>query len=204
MSLTGVAALIAAVSFAVLALRRGATLAVRFTKILGDAATLVRETRADQQALFTRANAAVDRANAQLDRTESVAASMDELGSGVAELAGQVSALAGMGRALAAGPVGRAAAVAYGVRHAVGLRRGSRRRTLPGQLVNGAELLRARPGAGKGRRDDPPRVLADRGGGGGIMGYRRVASFGRRAIGHRRRGSRPSGGPGSGDDPLHP
>jgi len=140
MSLTGAAALIAAVSFAVLACA-GVYLAVRFTRILGDAATLVRETRADQQALFTRANAAVDRANAQLDRTETVAASMDELGSGVSELAGQVSALAGMGRALAAGPVGRA--VAYGVRHAVALRRGGRR-TLPGQLVNGAELPAAR------------------------------------------------------------
>ena len=161
MSLTGVAALIAAVSFAVLACA-GVYLAVRFTRILGDAATLVRETRADQQALFTRANTAVDRANAQLDRTETVVTSMDELESGVAELAGQVNALAGMGRALAAGPVGRAAAVAYGVRHAAGLRRGGRRklivrgvsggssplgqaeRTLPGQLVNGAELPAAR------------------------------------------------------------
>ena len=142
MSLTGVAALIAAVSFAALACA-GVYLAVRFTRILGDAATLVRETRADQQALFTRANAAVDRAHAQLDRTETVATSMDELGSGVTELAGQVSALAGMGRALATGPVGRAAAVAYGVRHAVALRRGGRR-TLPGQLVNGAELAPAR------------------------------------------------------------
>ena len=69
MSLTGVAALIAAVSFAVLAVA-GVYLAVRFTRVLGDAATLVRETRADQQALFARANAAVDRASAQLDRTE--------------------------------------------------------------------------------------------------------------------------------------
>jgi uncharacterized protein YoxC len=168
MSLTGVAALIAAVSFAVFACA-GVYLTVRFTRILGDAATLVRETRADQQALFTRANAAVDRANEQLDRTETVAASMDELGSGVTELAGQVSALAGMGRALAAGPVGRAASVAYGVRHAVALRRGGRKRivrgvsggsspleraerTLPGQLVNGAELpapRRSREGASR-------------------------------------------------------
>ena len=45
------------------------------------------------------------------------------------ELAGQASALAGIGRTVAGavvgGPVGRAAAVAYGVRHAVGLRRGT-------------------------------------------------------------------------------
>src|SRR5215471_11337446 len=111
MSLTSVAALIAAMSFAVLACA-GVYLAVRLTRVLGDAATLVRETRADQQALFARANAEVDRAHAQLDRTEAVSASMGELGDSVTELAGQLSALAGLGRALAAGPVGRAAAVA--------------------------------------------------------------------------------------------
>src|ERR1700745_384135 len=122
MNVTGVAALIGACSFAVLACS-GVYLAVRFTKVLGDAATLVRETRADQQALFARANAAVDRANAQLDRTEVGSGSIDELGSSMEELAGQVSALAGFGRTMAgavvSGPVGRAAAVAYGVRHAV-------------------------------------------------------------------------------------
>jgi len=133
MNLTSVAALIAAMSFAVLACA-GVYLAVRLTRVLGDAATLVREMRADQQALFARANAAVDRAHAQLDRTEGVSASMDELGDSVTELTGQLSALAGLGRALAAGPVGRAAAVAYGVRHAVVLRRGARR-ALPGQVV---------------------------------------------------------------------
>src|SRR3984957_15874767 len=68
MSLTGIAALIAAVSFAVLACA-GVYLAVRFTRILDDAATLVRDTRSDQQALFARANTAVDRANGRLDPT---------------------------------------------------------------------------------------------------------------------------------------
>ena len=147
MSVTGVAALIAAVSFAVLACA-GVYLAVRLTRVLGDAATLVRETRADHQTLFARANAAVDRVNEQLDttatqlkRTDAVTVGMDELGAGVTELAGQVSAVAAVGRAVAAtlvdGPVGRAAAVAYGVRHAVGLRRGERasRRALPGQVL---------------------------------------------------------------------
>lgn len=137
MSLTGVAALIAAVSFAVLVCA-GVYLTVRLNRVLGDAATLVRETRADQQVLLTRANAAVDRASAQLDRAEVVAASMDELGAGMTELAGQVNALAGFGRTLAgsvvSGPVGRAAAVSYGVWHAVGLRRGGRR-ALPGEVV---------------------------------------------------------------------
>ena len=181
MSLTAIAALIAAVSFAVLA-GAGVYLAVRFTRLLGDAATLVRDTRSDQQALFARANTAVDRANAQLDLTEAATASVGELGTAMTELAGQASALAGVGRTVAGavvgGPLGRAAAVAYGVRHAVGVRTGARqRRPLAGQVVDRPRTAR-RPaaaatsttaaagssrdghGAGPGRRDDPPRVLA--------------------------------------------
>jgi len=138
MSMTGVAALIAAVSFAVLA-GCGVYLTMRLNRVVDDAATLVREAHADQAVLLTRANAAVDRASAQLDRAEVVTASMDELGANMTELAGQVSALAGFGRTLAGsvvgGPVGRAAAVSYGVWHAVGLRRSPRRRALPGQVV---------------------------------------------------------------------
>ena len=177
MSLTGIAALIAAVSFAVLACA-GVYLAVRFTRVLGDAATLVRDTRSDQQALFARANTAVDRANAQLDLTEAATASVGELGTAMTELAGQASALAGVGRTVAGavvgGPLGRAAAVAYGVRHAVGVRTGARqRRPLAGQVVAGPELpapprrrrrrrdRRSGNGvAGPERPDDPPRVLA--------------------------------------------
>ena len=137
MSLTGVAALIAAVSFAVLA-GAGVYLAVRCTRVLADAATLVRETSAGSSALLTRANAAVDRANGQLDRHEAVTAAMDDLGASVTELAGQASALAGVGRtvggALIGGPLGKAAALAYGVRHAVTVRQ-SRAKALPGQVL---------------------------------------------------------------------
>lgn len=155
MSLTGVAALIAAVSFFVLACAV-VYLAVRFTMVLGDAATLVRETRADQQALFARANAAVDRASAQLDKTEAATAAVADLGDSMTELAGQASALAGIGKTVAGavvgGPVGKAAAVAYGIRHAVGLRRGTvnRHGALPGEVVKSAELA-ARRKAGAGR-----------------------------------------------------
>ena len=157
MSLTGIAALVAAVSFAVLACA-GVYLAVRFTRLLGDAATLVRETQASQQELFTRASAAVERANASLDKADVVTASMDELGASITELSGQAAALAGIGRtvggAVIGGPLGRAAAVAYGVRHAVGLRRGTaaRRNALAGQVVTGAGLSgaeRREPGAAR-------------------------------------------------------
>lgn len=155
MNLTGVAALIAAVSFAVLACA-GVYLAIRFTKVLGDAATLVRETRADQQALFARANAAVDRASAQLDRTEAATTAVADLGDSMTELAGQASALAGIGKTVAGavvgGPVGKAAAVASGIRYAVSLRRGtaSRPGALPGEVVKAAELAASRK-AGAGR-----------------------------------------------------
>jgi hypothetical protein len=86
----------------------------------------------------------VDRAGRQLDRTESVAASMDELDTGMAELAGQVTALAGLGRTIAGGPVGRVGALAYGVRHAVSLRRGRPKNPLPGRVVERSELTHSR------------------------------------------------------------
>jgi uncharacterized protein YoxC len=151
MSITGIAALIAALSFAVIACA-AVYLAVRLTRVLGEATALVRDTRADQQAVLARANAAVDRAHAQLDRTDAVMTSMDELGAGVSELAGQVSTLAGLGRSLAAGPVGRAAAMAYGVRHAVSLRRGTPRAL----VVQGGSGGRAVPSIGGSPGGRPP------------------------------------------------
>jgi hypothetical protein len=69
---------------------------------------------------------------------------MDELDAGMAELAGQVTALAGLGRAIASGPVGRVGALAYGVRHAVSLRRGGPKNPLPGHVVERGELAHSR------------------------------------------------------------
>ena len=136
------AALIAAISFALLALT-GIFALLRMARFMAESTRLVAELRERGGVLIDRAQvavdgaqAAVDRAGRQLDSAESVTASMDELGAGVTELAGQVSALASFGRALAGGPVGRVAALAYGVRHAVGLRRASRR-TLPGSVLSG-------------------------------------------------------------------
>ncbi|HEX3964602.1 MAG TPA: DUF948 domain-containing protein [Trebonia sp.] len=150
MSVTGIAALIAAVSFAVIAFAV-VYLAIRATRVLGDAAAVVRQTRAGQEALLARAGATVDRANAQLDAAEAVNASMGELGEGMADLASQVNALAGFGRTMAGavvgGPVGRAAALAYGVRHAVSLRRGGPKDAVPGRVVGGIEA--GSPGVGR-------------------------------------------------------
>jgi hypothetical protein len=142
------AALIAAVFWALL-VSVGVFVLLRLGRLLGESSRLVAELRersdtllAGAQAAVDGAQAAVDRAGAQLDRAESVTASMDELGAGMAELAGQVTALAGLGRTIAGGPVGRMGALAYGVRHAVSLRRGGPRKTLPGRVVERGELAR--------------------------------------------------------------
>jgi hypothetical protein len=147
MNAADLAALIAAVFWALLVCV-GVVVLLRLSRLVSESTALVAEMRERGDALNQRAQAAVDgaqaavdRASKQLDRTESVTASMDELGAGMAELAGQVTALAGLGRTIADGPVARTAALAYGVRHAVGLRRAARR-TFPGQVVERGELAR--------------------------------------------------------------
>ncbi len=145
MNAADLAALIAAVFWALLVCV-GVFVLFRLGRLLSESSRLVADVRERGDVLLQRAQtavdgaqAAVDRAGRQLDRTESVTDSMDELGAGMTELAGQVTALAGLGRAIAGGPVGRVAALAYGVRHAVSLRR-TTRRTLPGRVVKGDEL----------------------------------------------------------------
>jgi len=146
----GAAALIAAVFWALL-VSVGVFVLFRLGRLLSESTTLVADLREQTGPLLQQARkavdgaqAAVDRANSQLDRTESVAASMDDLDAGMAELAGQVTALAGLGRTIAAGPVGRVGALAYGVRHAVSLRRGGPRNPLPGRVVERGELTQSR------------------------------------------------------------
>jgi Bacterial protein of unknown function (DUF948) len=147
MNAAELAALIAAVFWAVLVCV-GVFVLFRLGRLLSESTRLVADVRERGDLLLDRAQAAVDgaqaavdRAGKQLDLTESVTASMDEVGAGMTELADQVTALAGLGRAIAGGPVGRAGALAYGVRHAVSLRRPARR-TLPGRVVERSELAR--------------------------------------------------------------
>jgi hypothetical protein len=160
MSLTGIAALIAAVSFAVLACA-GVYLAVRFTRVLDDAATLVRETKTGQQELFSRANAAVDRANAQLDQAHVVTASMDDLGASITEPGG-------LG-CLRCPACGRAAS-----RH----RRPRKRAGGQGRDQSGTSPGSTAPSRGDAmiRRGFWLAVGATA----GIMGYRRAAALGRK------------------------
>jgi hypothetical protein len=155
MTAAELAALIAAVFWALLVCV-GVFVLFRLGRLLSESSKLVADVRERGDVLLTRAQAAVDgaqaavdRAGRQLDRADSVSASMDELGAGMNELAGQVTALAGLGRAIAGGPVGRVGALAYGVRHAVSLRR-TPRRTLPGRLMQHAELAKGHAGLAKG------------------------------------------------------
>ena len=158
MNAAELAALIAAVFWALLVCV-GVFVLFRLARFLSESSRLVSDLRERGDMLLQRAQtavdgaqAAVDRAGRQLDQAESVTASMDELGTGMSDLAGQVTALAGLSRAIASGPVGRAGALAYGIRHAVGLRR-SGRRTLPGQVIGRGELA----GTGTGSRGRRPR-----------------------------------------------
>ena len=148
MNAAELAGLIAAVFWALLVCV-GVFVLLRLGRLLSECGKLVAGVRERGDVLLTRAQAAVDgaqaavdRAGRQLDRSESVTASMDELGAGMSELAGQVTALAGLGRTIAGGPIGRLGAVAYGVRHAMSLRRP--RRTLPGRVMERGELTGGR------------------------------------------------------------
>ena len=159
MTAAGLAALIAAVFWALLVCV-GVFVLFRLARLLSESSRLVTDLRERGDVLVQRAQAAVDgaqaavdRADRQLDQTESVTASMDELGAGMTELAGQVTALATLGRAIAVGPVGRTAALAYGVRRAVGLRRAARR-TVPGRVMERGEL------AARGRNPQAQRAAS--------------------------------------------
>jgi uncharacterized protein YoxC len=96
---------------------------IRVARLLSQASRMMDDMGSRSDLAFQRVQAAVDRANQLLDGTGKVTASLDELNGGMSELAEQVSSLAGLGRAIAAGPAGRAAALVYGVRRAVAIRR---------------------------------------------------------------------------------
>jgi uncharacterized protein YoxC len=116
------AALIAAGFFAV-----GVCAAVfvlfKLARLATEATRYLSGMRERTDTVIEQAHAAIDRTNAELDRTEVITANMDQVTANVAELTGHVSTLANTARAVAAGPVGKVGALAFGVRHAVSLRR---------------------------------------------------------------------------------
>jgi uncharacterized protein YoxC len=166
------AALIAAISFAVLA-GAGVYALVKLARLISEASRTVAEMRERTDLLLGRANAAVDQAHEQLTRTDAIAASMDEVSSNVAELTADVSMLTGAVRTLLGGPLGRLAGFSYGVRRAIALRRADSRAgsarmepgTGTGPGVRGkdrrAALSRAAPNRAAPNRAAPNRAAPD-------------------------------------------
>lgn len=136
-----IAALVAAVAFAVLACA-GVFVLLRFARLISEAATLMSDLRTRSDALLERADSAVHRAHEQLARTDAIGASLEEINSNLAELTGDISFLTRATRAVLAGPAGRVAAFAYGVRRAVWLRRSdSRGRVTPDRSTRSRRQL---------------------------------------------------------------
>lgn len=151
MNASQVAALIAAVFFA-----GGVCVAayalLKLARLAGEATRYVTGARERADALLAEGRSAIDRANEQLNRTDAITSNMNEVTASVAELTEHMSALAGLGRALAAGPVGKVAAVAYGIRRAVALRRDGGRRPIAARAVPAARAAdRAQPPAAGSR-----------------------------------------------------
>jgi uncharacterized protein YoxC len=118
-----VAALIAAVAFALLSCV-GVYVLLRLARLISEAAGLISEVRSRSDELLVQASEAVDRAHEQLARTDAIGANLDVINNNLAELTGDISVMTGAVRSIFTGPAGRIAAFAFGVRRAVGLRRG--------------------------------------------------------------------------------
>jgi uncharacterized protein YoxC len=130
------AALIAAVFFAGGVCVAGYAL-LKIARLAGEATKYVSGMHERIDVVIDQAHAAIDRTNEQLDRTDAITSNMNEVTANVAKLTEHVSALAALGRALAAGPVGKAAAVGYGVRRAVGIRRAGGRQVIAAPAITG-------------------------------------------------------------------
>jgi ABC-type transporter Mla subunit MlaD len=117
------AAVAAATAFTVLAIA-GVYALVKLVRLISAATGAVAGAGARGDLLAERANSAVDRAHEQLARTDAITASMDEVAANIAELSDDVSLLTGAVRTLLGGPIGKLAAFSFGVRHAIGRRRG--------------------------------------------------------------------------------
>lgn len=125
MSAGQLAALIAAVSFAVLA-GVSVVVLIKLGRVLSTAKQLMIGYSERADLLLDRAQAAVDRTNEQLARTDSITAGMDQVTASMAELSGHVSALTGLARGMSAAvsmPLTGVAALLHGVRRAVIVRR---------------------------------------------------------------------------------
>lgn len=98
---------------------------LKAARLVSDASAAVTSLRERGDLLIDRANTAIDQAGEQIARTQTVTASMEGITATMADLGGHLTALAPPPAAAEAtrGPLTWAAALAYGVRWALGMRR---------------------------------------------------------------------------------
>jgi uncharacterized protein YoxC len=99
---------------------------LKAARLMSETSTTVAGLRKRGDLLIERANAAIDRAGEQIAKTEAVTASIEGVTATMSELDGHLTALAppAADRASATGgPLTWAAALAYGIRWALGTRR---------------------------------------------------------------------------------
>lgn len=130
-----VAALVAAIAFALLAVV-GVYVLLRLARLISEAAGLISEVRSRSDELLVQAGQAVDRAHEQLARTDAIGANLDVINSNLAELTGDISVMTGAVRTMLSGPLGRVAAFSFGVRRAIGLRRSGARASARQKLAD--------------------------------------------------------------------
>src|SRR5215470_12362559 len=119
-------AVIAAAAFWVIGVCAAVYVMIKAARLMSQTTAAVTSLRERQDVLIDRANATIDRASEQLVKTDAITASMDEVTANMAELTGRVTALAPLARVIAGSPgspLGKVAALAYGVNRALWMRR---------------------------------------------------------------------------------
>jgi len=145
------AAVVAAAAAWVIGVGVAVYVMLKAARVMSGTATAVTGLRESGDVLIERANAAIDRAGEQIAKTEAVTASMAGVTATMSELDGHLTALspAAAGGGSAAGkPLTWAAALVFGIRWAVGMRRGGR----PGTVPQASRRAGAWPGREAGRR----------------------------------------------------
>jgi len=157
------AAVVAAAAAWVIGVGVAVYVMLKAARVMSDTATAVTGLRESGDVLIERANAAIDRAGEQIAKTEAVTASMAGVTATMSELDGHLTALspAAAGGASATGgasaiagasaaskPLTWAAALVFGIRWAVGMRRGGR----PGTVPQASRRAGPWPGREAGRR----------------------------------------------------
>jgi len=131
---------------------------LKAARLMSETSAAVAGLRERGDLLIQRANAAIDQAGEQIARTETVTASMEGVTAAMAQMTGQLTATAPALPAPGAGtsgPLSWAAALAYGVRWALGARRPGRDTPRPAGQGPAGHGYADRP---RGRSGQPDRL----------------------------------------------